>query len=115
MNGGIEMSYTKAALVTDVPEEKCVTVVLNNSEILLAKIDGAYYAVSNKCPHLGGRLSDGTLEAGVITCPKHHAKFNLKTGTNMEGAKLAFLKIGVKDLQTYPVKVEGDDILIDLG
>ncbi|MPM89236.1 Naphthalene 1,2-dioxygenase/salicylate 5-hydroxylase systems, ferredoxin component [bioreactor metagenome] len=109
------MSYTKAASVTDVPEEQCVAVMLDNSEILLAKIDGSYYAVSNKCPHLGGRLSDGILDAGVITCPKHHAKFDLKTGANMGEAKLAFLKIGVKDLKTYPVKVEGDDIWVDLG
>jgi 3-phenylpropionate/trans-cinnamate dioxygenase ferredoxin subunit len=114
MIGGNEMSYTKAALITDVPEGKCVTVVLDNSEVLLAKIDGAYYAVSNKCPHLGGRLSDGILEAGVITCPKHHAKFDLKTGANMGSAKIAFFQVGVKDLQTYPVQVEGDDILVDL-
>lgn len=89
-------------------------VVVGGKDILLANVDGEYYAISDVCPHMGGSLSEGTLEGSIVTCPKHGAKFDVRTGKEVADAKLLFLKIKVKDDGNYPLKLEGTDILIDL-
>jgi nitrite reductase/ring-hydroxylating ferredoxin subunit len=54
---------------------------VNGAEILLARSENQFYALSEKCTHRGGPLSEGTLEDGVITCPWHFGLFDLKTGS----------------------------------
>ena len=87
---------------------------LSGKTILLAKVDGTIYALDNKCPHLGGSLSDGELVDVTLTCPRHGAKFDVRTGKNVGNAKLAFIQMKVADAKSYPVKVEGNDILVAL-
>ena len=83
--------------------------------VLLANVDGAFYALDNKCPHMGGSLSGGDLEGGTLTCPRHGAKFDVRTGKSVGNAKLAFVSVKVSDATTFPVKVEGNDILVELA
>jgi len=54
------------------------------------------------------------MHGGVVTCPKHSAQFDVKTGQAVESAKLGFIKMGVKDVDHYPVKVEGNDIFVGI-
>lgn len=89
-------------------------IVVDDLEILLTNIDGGYYAISNKCPHMGGSLFKGSLENGVITCPRHGSKYDAKTGKALRKAKILFLEFNVNDDRSYPVKIEGTNILIDL-
>jgi nitrite reductase/ring-hydroxylating ferredoxin subunit len=63
---------------------------------------------------MGGSLCDGNLEADVIVCPRHGAAFNVKTGKNVRDAKIAFIKMKVKDVSSIPVKVDGHDILVGM-
>jgi len=46
-------------------------VLARGHEILLAKVADKYYAGDNRCPHMGGKLSQGKLEGTVVTCPRH--------------------------------------------
>jgi len=108
------MNYVKVGLISDLAPGSKKKIVLETREILLVNIDGAYYAIDNKCPHMGGSLYDGTFSADVITCPRHGASFNVKTGKNMGDAKIAFVKMKVKDAKSLPVKVEGEDILVGM-
>lgn len=80
--------------------------------LMLTKIDGAYYALDNKCPHMGGSLADGDLVDGNIVCPRHGAAFDIKTGKSVHGAKMAFVKIKVGDATAYPVKVQDGDVMV---
>jgi 3-phenylpropionate/trans-cinnamate dioxygenase ferredoxin subunit len=89
-------------------------VVHDGQEILLAIIDGTFHATAERCPHLRGHLSRGTLQDGIVTCPRHGSKFDLRTGQAVHGATLLFLHMNVKDLRTYPVRIEGEDLLVDL-
>jgi 3-phenylpropionate/trans-cinnamate dioxygenase ferredoxin subunit len=82
--------------------------------ILLTKIQDEYYAIDNKCPHMGGSLYDGDLDGNNITCPRHGSVFDVRTGKSLKAAKIAFVKIKVDDTPAYPVEIEGDDILIAL-
>lgn len=108
------MEFIKAADTAELPENQMIMVTVSGKEVLLANVDGSYYAISNKCSHLGGSLVKGSLRGGVVTCPKHGAQFDVKTGQAVESAKLGFIKMGVKDVASYPVKVEGSDILVGI-
>ena len=109
------MEYVKIAEVTDVLPGEKKKFTLNNKTILLANVDGAFYALDNRCPHMGGALSGGDLEGGTLVCPRHGAKFDIRTGKSVGNAKLAFVSVKVSDAKTFPVKVEGNDVLVDLA
>ena len=70
-------------------------------------VDGRYHAINNICPHLGGVLHYGFLDKNVITCPLHMWEFDVTTGV--------CIWPGQERVAAYPVKVEGDDILIDVN
>jgi 3-phenylpropionate/trans-cinnamate dioxygenase ferredoxin subunit len=108
------MEYTKVADKNELSPNTMKMVVVNGKEILLANVDGAYYAIANKCTHLGGSLVKGTFEGGVVTCPKHKAQFDVKTGEAVADAKIGFIKMKVKDEASYEIKIDGNSILIGL-
>lgn len=90
-----------------------------NRSILLAMVDDRYYAADNICPHMGANLSQGKLEGTLLTCPRHHSKFDLTDGraimwTDWTGIKLSISKRfrPPRPLNVYPVKVEKDNILV---
>ena len=108
------MGFVKVAETEELSAGTKKKVVVAGKNILLSNIGGKYYAISDKCPHMGGSLNEGTLEGSTITCPKHGAKFDIRTGKVVGDAKLLFIKIKVKDDTSYPVKLEGKDILIEI-
>jgi 3-phenylpropionate/trans-cinnamate dioxygenase ferredoxin subunit len=94
---------------------------VQGQEILLARVGGRYYAVSNRCPHLGGDLSGGKLEGTVVTCPRHASQFDLRDGKVVRWLKDSGLFSAVgkalkssRPLKTYNMKIEGDVILLEV-
>jgi len=106
------MEFVATLDTSELPEGQMKRVVIGDVPVLLANVGGKYYAIANKCNHLGGSLASGRLEGNVVTCPKHGAQFDVKTGDSLRGAKLAFLKMGVKDQESYAVRVEGTTIMV---
>lgn len=97
------------------------SVTVKNQRILIAKTEDGIFATSDICPHMGGILSKGILKGTVVTCPKHGSQFDLSGGhvvrwTNWSGILLTVSKTlkSPKSLQTYPVKVEGNKITIEI-
>jgi len=96
-------------------------VSVNGREILLAKVGDKYYAADNRCPHAGGKLSQGKLEGFVVTCPVHGSQFDLRDGqvvrwlkgSGLISAVGRFLK-SPRQLTTYNVKVEDDRVIIEI-
>jgi len=68
-------------------------------------IGSKVYAVQDVCPHAGGRLSEGTLEGPVITCPLHGSQFNVCTGERLRGPADI-------EINTYRVEIEGAQVLL---
>ena len=96
-------------------------VLVQGREILLARVGDKYYAADNRCPHLGGKLAQGKLEGTVVTCPLHGSQFDLADGHVVRWLKGAGLMSTVgkmlkspRPLTIYKVKVEGDQILIEI-
>ena len=109
------MEYIRVADTAELPVNKMIMVVVGGKEVLLANVEDSYYAIANKCTHLGGSLSKGSLEGSIVTCPRHGAQFDVKTGKAVGDAKILFIKMDVKDEESYPVKVEGTDILVGIS
>lgn len=110
----------KAGKTADFKDGMMKNVLVQEHEILLARIDNNYYATDNLCPHMGGRLSEGKLEGSVVTCPRHGSRFDLKNGEVIRWLKGSgfFTKVGSilkppKQLATYKVSVDNDGIFIE--
>jgi 3-phenylpropionate/trans-cinnamate dioxygenase ferredoxin subunit len=108
------MEFVKAVDVAELPANKMITVVVDGKEVLLANVDGSYYAIANKCTHFGGSLAQGVLEGSVVTCPRHGARFDVKTGHAVGEAKVVFVKMKVKDEESYTVKIQGTSIMVGI-
>ena len=70
-------------------------------------VDGRFYATAGLCSHEKVHLCDGLVIGNLIECPKHNGQFDYRTGE----AKRAPVCVNLK---TFPVKVEGDRVLIEL-
>jgi 3-phenylpropionate/trans-cinnamate dioxygenase ferredoxin subunit len=78
-------------------------------------VGGKFYALNNVCPHVGGSLADGTLNGDKITCLKHGAQFDLKTGEAVGEAKIMFFKTKPKNAGCYEVQINGTDVMIGIA
>jgi 3-phenylpropionate/trans-cinnamate dioxygenase ferredoxin subunit len=114
-------TFIKAANIDELADGAKKKVSLGGAEIMLARVGESYYALANRCPHLGGDLSAGKLEGTAITCPLHGSQFDVRDGHNIRwtdwsGVKLAVGKMlkSPRPARTYNVKVEGNDILIEV-
>jgi 3-phenylpropionate/trans-cinnamate dioxygenase ferredoxin subunit len=108
------MEFVKVLDTSALPVGKTMLVTAGGKEILLANVDGTYYAIANKCTHLGGSLVKGALEGNIVTCPKHGAQFDVRTGQAVSEAKIAFVKMKVRNEVKYEIKVEGTNILVGI-
>lgn len=99
--------FIMAAKTNDISPGGCIDAKLEGHCIGIHNVDGQYYAVDNICPHVGGILHSGQLMDGVIVCPIHQWKFDVKTGECIWPGKC--------EIATYPVKVDGDHIFVDIN
>jgi 3-phenylpropionate/trans-cinnamate dioxygenase ferredoxin subunit len=99
--------FIKVAETSDIPAGRLKVVVVNNRRIALCNVDGQFFAIDDLCTHDGGPLDQGELDGHVIECPRHGARFDVRTG------KVLALP-AVKALNTYPVEVEGNEIRVAL-
>jgi 3-phenylpropionate/trans-cinnamate dioxygenase ferredoxin subunit len=89
----------------DVPPERVALFPIGDHEIALCNVDGQFYAIDNLCTHDEGPLDQGELEGNEIECPRHGARFDVRTG---EATQLP----AFEPVQRHPVRVEGDDIQV---
>lgn len=102
----METEFVTVARTTEIDPGRARVVYLRGMEVALFNIGGDFYAVDNSCPHEGGPLVAGTVEGEVLTCPWHRWQFHLATGCSP-------INPAIK-VQTYPVKIEGEQIKIGM-
>jgi len=108
------MTFQPVAKITDIQPGTMKSVSAGGKKLLLAYVDGAFYAMQQRCPHLGGNLARGKLEGRTVTCPLHKATFDLASGAVIDVAHVLFLKFKTKQAATYPVRIEGDAVMVDV-
>lgn len=75
--------------------------------IAIFNVGGTYYCIEDVCTHDDGPLAEGDLHGFEIECPRHGARFDIRTGKVLSMP-------AVVDVPWFPVRVEGDDIQVDL-
>lgn len=101
--------WVNVAKAADVEEGEMVACEVEGEEIAVYHLeDGTFHATNNICTHEYACLSDGWLEDGVVECPLHAGRFDVRTGKGM-GPPIE------EDLRVYAVRVDGDDILVNLS
>jgi len=100
------MSEQRVAAVSDVPAGEVRVVQCGDRSMALSHLDGAYFAIDNRCTHDDGPLGEGRLRNGRVICPRHGAAFDAKTGRVLSLP-------AVRSVRAYPVTVEGDGVYID--
>ncbi|MGF1535737.1 MAG: FAD-dependent oxidoreductase [Elainellaceae cyanobacterium] len=101
------MKKQTVAKASDLQPGKMIAVKAEGASILLTEIDGAVHAIGAKCTHNGADLSKGALCGDRVVCPWHNASFDVKTGDQL-------CPPGLDSLPSYPVTVEGDEIVVEL-
>jgi len=71
----------KAGNTGELADGEMEEVILNGLELMLARAGDNYYITDNRCTHLGGKLSQGTLKGNVVTCPLHGSQFDIRDGS----------------------------------
>jgi 3-phenylpropionate/trans-cinnamate dioxygenase ferredoxin component len=101
--------FTSVAQVSDIPDPGKLLVEVDERLVVLIRAAGHFYALDDVCTHDGGPLSEGPLDpqAGTIACPRHGAKFDVKTGA-------ALTMPATKPTKAHDVKIDGNQVLVRL-
>jgi len=78
---------------------------VGGEDVLVANVDGQFYAIASSCTHQGGPLDEGELEGTMVTCPWHGGQFDVTTGKVLEPPPRA-------DESSFEVKIQGTDVLL---
>lgn len=68
-------------------------------------VGNRFHACADRCPHAGATLSEGELEGGVVTCPRHGSQFDVTTGQRLRGP-------ADTDIATYPTLEDGGQLYL---
>ena len=129
-----EAQFYEIAKTGEIAKGKMKNVQFKGIDILIANVDGKYYAADDRCGHMNALLSMGTLNGKIVTCPFHFAQFDVTTGKKIKDPQQESFKnmdklpedmqkfivyaqklvdpVKTYDIQTYPLKIEGDKIFI---
>jgi 3-phenylpropionate/trans-cinnamate dioxygenase ferredoxin subunit len=98
--------WVTAARTSEIPPGDKAIVEVDGILVVVVNLNGKYYAIEDVCTHDGGPLGEGDLEDGQIICPRHGARFDVRTGD-------ALTLPAFEAVPTYEVRVEGEDILVE--
>ena len=93
--------------INDLQDGQMKQVTVAETEVLVGRVAGQYYATGAYCPHYGAPLADGVLSGSRIVCPWHHACFSIISGDQEEPP-------GFDALPQFPVRIRGDDIIVSV-
>ena len=100
--------WIRACATSDIDEEDLIRFDHgSDTYAIYHSPDGKFYATAGRCTHEAVHLADGLVMDYVIECPKHNGQFDYRTGE----AKRAPVCLNLK---TYPVKVDGGDVYIEV-
>lgn len=99
------MTEHRVATVDELGEEP-VAVDIGDKRIALFRSNGEIFALDETCPHRGAPLHQGEVRGGIVTCPWHQWQFELRSGCSPVNP--------LSKVATYPVRVEGDGVFIEL-
>ncbi len=98
--------FIRVAQITDVKEGTAKVFTVGEVRIALCNVEEKFYAIADICTHDGGPLGEGELDDCQIECPRHGARFDVRTGK-------ALCLPAVINVPTYPVEVRDSEIFVN--
>lgn len=95
------------AKTDEVQEEEPKAVQVGNQYIAIYRVDGKFYATDDICTHEFASLCEGFVDGDIVECPLHAGQFHIPTGKAMSPPV-------TEDLKTFAIKLEGDDIYVEV-
>ena len=99
--------WTRIASASECPPGEARELVVGDRIVALYNVQGQFYALDGICPHQGGPLGQGSLDGCIVTCPWHGWRFDVRSGQHQTNQSVKH--------KTFPVKLEGDEVLVDLS
>jgi nitrite reductase/ring-hydroxylating ferredoxin subunit len=96
--------FVKICRASEIPAGSGRTVDVKGKPVAVFNVDGTFHAISDTCIHRGGPLGEGELDGKIVACPWHGWRFDVTTGANEFNPSLS--------VETYEVKIEGDDLWV---
>ncbi|MBF0179038.1 MAG: non-heme iron oxygenase ferredoxin subunit [Magnetococcales bacterium] len=103
-----DREWRDVAGVERIPIGALIGVEVAGEAVVLCNPDGRLHAIEDCCSHDGGDLSSGRLAGGEIVCPRHGARFDVRTGR-------ALGPPAYEDIRVVPVRVLGDRVQIGIA
>ncbi len=100
-------NYVRVAKAADLPPGKMTCVEVAGKRVLVANVDGVYYATDDTCTHEDASLSSGSLSGELVKCPLHGSRFSVRTGEPVEDP-------AEEPLRCFPVDVRDGDVLVGI-
>ncbi len=101
------MAWQRAASVAEVTADQGLQVKVGDADVVIFRLGERIHALEAICPHAEAYLADGFIDGENIECPLHQALFHIPTGKCLGPP-------ADRDLISYPVKIEGNDVLLDI-
>ena len=102
------MEFIKVATTGEIAPGTALRVEVGDEPVAIFNLDGEFYAIGDICSHAEASLSEGDIYGDIVECPLHGAEFDIKTGRQRTLP-------AVTPVPTFPVRVEGDDVLLGVG
>lgn len=99
-------NFVKVAETRDLASGQGKIVEAGGRDVALFNVGGTFYAVDNTCKHRGGSLGEGELDGNVVTCPLHAWTYDVTNGECFDDPACG--------LDTFAVKIEGNDVLVEV-
>ena len=99
------MDFQRVAKLSEIPDPGRIVVEVDDQLVVVLHVGGEVFAIDDVCTHDGGPLGEGELDDHTIACPRHGAKFDIRTGA-------ALTMPATRPTKVHDVKVEGDDVLV---
>ena len=97
--------FVRVASVKDIPDPGKVTVEVGDRLVVIVHAGGQFYCIDDVCTHDGGPLGEGKLCGFEIACPRHGAKFDVRSGR-------ALTMPATEDTGSHEVRIDRDDLLV---
>jgi 3-phenylpropionate/trans-cinnamate dioxygenase ferredoxin subunit len=105
MAKGLPAEFVSVAMVDELQPGERMVIELGRHWVAIFNVDGTYYAIDDVCTHDDGPLAEGDLNECIITCPRHGAEFDIRTGKVLTPPALT-------DVQSYDVQIQGANIQV---
>jgi nitrite reductase/ring-hydroxylating ferredoxin subunit len=100
------MPFVRVGSASQFPPGSVMEAEVGANTYAICNAGGEFHALDGICPHAGGPLGHGALHGNTLVCPWHAWEYDCRTGINDFDSDVV--------VATFPVKIEGDDILIDV-